>query len=497
MPETPQPAPSSDRRRRLLGAALAWLVLSAGLLALYWFPQAKQLAGDEVSVYQPMALSVLAGGDWFDPRLLWPPLQGLFMAAVYALAGPHVLAVQLVQLALLVLSGVLLQRCCLLLTGDTRTADWAAIALVVNPATIAFATWLWPEIMHLFASLLLAWLLLARRGLTDARRATAVAGLAGAALGLCLLAKSLLAGFWPLLLVTLWQRRAPGRSLAALAAFGLGALLVTGPVVHRSWQETGRATIADSSWFNLWVGLGDRWRSDYVFDETGERMAEYLASADDASGRAAYAREQALGIVEAQGVVATLARQAGRQYFRLFDARTTLSAQLPGPACRGHIGLYSLRTPWLVSAVDHLARGWHLALLLMAGLGLLAWRDWRRPWIWLLLVFLGYQLALFGGLHVKTRFLVPMLPVLCLFAAHLLVRLGESAATTHAATALRGLWPGWRAPVAALAATALLVLSLAGPALDGACADHVPQPAGTSLSVASGAFERPVGHAGD
>lgn len=458
-----------DRRRRLTAAAIAWLLLAAGLLALYWFPQAKQLAGDEMSVYQPMALSVLSGGDWFDPRLLWPPLQGLFMAAVYAVAGPHILAVQLVQLILLALSGVLLQRCCLALTGDAGAADWAGIALAVNPLTIAFATWLWPEIVHLFLCLLLAWLLVRRRRVAGAGGATALAGLAGATLGLCLLAKSLLAGFWPLLLPALWQRGAARRSLAALVAFALGAVLATGPVLHRSWQETGRATIADSSWFNLWVGLGDRWRSDYLYDRTGERMAEYLASADDAAGRARFARDQALGILREQGLAATAARQAGRQYFRLFDARTTLSAQLPGPACRGHIGLYSLRTPWLVAAIDHLARGWHLALLMLAAVGLVAWRDWRRPWSWLLLAFIGYQLALFGGLHVKTRFLVPMLPVLCLFAGHALARLRRRDPGSRAGGLLGELLPGWRAPVAALAMLALAALALAGPLLDGAC----------------------------
>lgn len=470
MPEPIRPDPMTERRRRLAGATLAWLLLATGLLALYWFPQAKQLAGDEISVYQPMALAVLAGGDWFDPRLLWPPLQGLFMAAVYAVAGPHILAVQLVQLALLALSGLLLQRCCLLLTGDVRLADWAGIALAVNPLTVAFATWLWPEILHLFASLLLAWLLVLRRRLPGTAAATLMAGLAGAALGVCLLAKSLLAGFWPLLLPALWQRGAARRSLAALAAFALGALLATGPVLQRGWQESGRASIADSSWFNLWVGLGDRWRSDYLFDETGERMAEYLASADDARGRAAWARQQALARIGEQGLAATVAQQASRQYFRLFDARTTLSAQLPGPACRGHTGLYSLRTPWLVAGIDHLARGWHLALLLLAVLGAVAWRDWRQPWIWLPVAFVGYQLALFGGLHVKTRFLLPMLPVLCLYAGFLLARLAPAGAGGQRLAGLRDLWPGWRTPVALLAVLAVLLLALAGPLLDGACA---------------------------
>lgn len=524
----PQAAPDPAQHRLVAAAALAWLLLALALLALYWWPEAKRLAGDEQN-YQQTALAILAGGDWFDAHLVWPPLQSLFMAVIYALAGPHLLAVQLAQLGLLAASGWLLARITFLLAGDRRAAAWAGIVLAVNPLTIAFATWLWPEILHLAASLLLALCLVRLWRHGDGRRRQPgrdslgwVAG-AGLALGLCLLAKSLLTAFWPLLLLVLVSGRRDGGARAnadpettdgarvATAAsarhlhgfawlaglpswrphwrasllrgvvFGLAAVLVCAPALVRGWQETGRPMIADSSWFNLWTGLADRWRGDFVFDETGHRFAAYLASGEHHGQRVAFARDQARQLVERQGLAATVAGQLGKQYFRLFDARNSLVAQLPGEPCRGYLSAYHLESPQLVKASDLAARGWHLAVLGLAAFGLALWRQWRAPWLWLLAAFVGYQLALFALLHVKTRFLLPMLPVLCLFAGHALAvwqqarRGGRAGAIAGSAPAPSHapLRPGALRRRLALGAGLAIVLGFlatAGPWLDQACA---------------------------
>lgn len=458
---------ASSRMR--IAVAAAFVLLSLGLLTLYWFPEAKLLAGDERSFYQPHALAILAGGDWFDQRMLWPPLQGVFLAGIYALVGPHIVAVQIVQLILLAGSGLLLQRLWLGLTGDARAAAWAGTLLAVNPLTIAFATYLWPEIVHLFLSLLMAWLLLCARD-RERRLGTTVALAAGAGvcLGLCLLAKSLLTAFWPLLVLTLIQRHDVRASIARIAAFALAALLVTAPALHRGWQDTGRPQIADSSWFNLWVGLADRYRSDLVYDQTGPRMAAYLTHADDHAGRVAFARGEALEIVESQGLADTIAAQLGKQYFRLFDARNFLVAQLRGPECRGYISHYRVESAFINRAVDYAARLWHLGLLILFALGLAAWRRWRAAWFWLIAAYVGYQLALFLGLHVKSRFLLPLLPVICAFAGHLLAQWPSFRLAHSPLTASRR--------VAGIALAMLLAfLALAGPLLDNACI-QAPQP---------------------
>lgn len=445
MPDLP------TRNPPFLYLALAYLVLSGMLLALYWFPEAKQLAGDEHH-YHHTALAILGGGDWFDANLIWPPLQALLLAGVYALFGPSILPVQILQLLMLSACGLLLADSWRRLGGSRCAAMWAAGLLCVNPLTIGFATFLWPEILHLTLSLLLVWCLVRSREPGPGSPAWAAG--AGAVLGLCLLSKSLLTGFWPLLLLPLWQRGRLGASSIRTLAFLLAALLVTAPALHRGMQATGKPQIADSSWFNLWVGLGDRWRSDFVFDETGERMHAYLTHSPDPRARNAFAREQAEAIARRRGWVGTFTGQLGKQYFRLFSAQHFVVSQLHGRPCDGYTSRYSSDSPVVNRSAAWLMQAWHVALLALAAFGLSAWRQWRRPWVWLAVAFVGYQMALFLGLHVKSRFLLPMWPLICVFAAHWL------------AMPRRERRPGL---VGWLLAAVLAFLALAGPWLDDAC----------------------------
>ena len=77
------------RHRRWLAVFLALFALSqAALWLAYYGAGAKALVGDEQS-YQATALSILAGGRWM-PGTIWPPLQPLWLALLYALFGVHV-----------------------------------------------------------------------------------------------------------------------------------------------------------------------------------------------------------------------------------------------------------------------------------------------------------------------------------------------------------------------------------------------------------------------
>src|SRR5690242_6787655 len=87
-----------------LKAAVAVAALVFIAQALLWFAYygsgAKRLIGDEQS-YQTFALAILGGGPWM-PSTIWPPLQSLLIAAIYAVTGVHVVAVQVVQTVLFV-----------------------------------------------------------------------------------------------------------------------------------------------------------------------------------------------------------------------------------------------------------------------------------------------------------------------------------------------------------------------------------------------------------
>lgn len=465
-----------DARRR--AALAAFLLLFAASQALLWLAYygggAKRLIGDEQH-YQDSALAILAGGDWMTGTI-WPPLQPLLLAGTYALFGTHILAAQLLQTVLLVACAALLRDLWRRLGGSVGAANAAAALFLLHPGIAAFAHWLWPELPHLF--LLLAALCLL------ARMPSVLRGLAaGVCVGLAILAKSLLSPFWPLFLLAFVQRGRPlrfGSLLAwrAAAAFVFGLGLVTAPALLHGWREHGRPMIADSSVYNLWVGLSDRWRSDYVEDMGGRTLPAFLASAPTPGQRNALYLDRIKAVVEERGVVPLLASQLGRQYFRLFSAKTPLRSQLPGPACAGYLSVYHA-PPWLARSLSLANDGAHALMLAAAAFGLAGWR-WRRGagpgdaaeqrrrlLQALVALLLAYQLALFLLVHVKARFLLPLTPFLCGFAGSWLAALpARTRGSGEDAIAFTPL----RLAIGAALAVLLLLLAFAGPALDGLCA---------------------------
>ena len=463
------------RHRRALGAA-AFLLLFAASQALLWLAYyghgAKPLIGDEQH-YQNTALAILAGGAWM-PGAIGPPLQPLLLAAVYALFGPHLLAAQLLQTVLLIGCAALLRDLWRRLGGTVAAANVAAALFLLHPGIAAYAHWLWPEIPHLF--LLLAALCLLARA-PSAGRAFA----AGACVGLAILAKSLLSVFWPLFLLLYLRRARPYLAWRPAALFVFGLALVTAPALLHGWREYGKPMIADSSIYNLWVGLTDEWRSDYVLDMGGATLPAFLASGTTPQQRNAVYLHKVRSLVAERGVLHVLGAQLSRQYFRLFNAKTPLVSQLPGPACAGHLSVYRT-APWLTRTLTGANDLLQMLLLAAAAFGLACWRGPRRAQDGHMLalqvlsaLFILYQLALFLLIHVKARFLLPLLPFLCGFAG---------TALAGAATAMRGriarnsiaaatappmTFSALRLALGASLAALLLFLAFAGPHLDRSC----------------------------
>jgi 4-amino-4-deoxy-L-arabinose transferase-like glycosyltransferase len=464
-------AGTGARRARWTAAsalAAALFIASQTLLWLaYYGGGAKRLIGDEES-YQAFALAILGGGPWM-PSTIWPPLQSLLLAAIYATFGVHVAAAQLVQTLLFVGCAVLLRAIWRDLGGSVRAANTAAVLFLVHPANAAYAHWLWPEVPHLFLVLLAFRLLLAWP------RSRVAAAAAGAATGFALLAKSLLAAFWPVFLLAFVQRERPRFLVAPAAAFLVTLALVTAPALWHGWREYGQPMIADSSSYNLWIGLTDRWRSDYVEDMGGVTLPAFLASGDTPQQRNAIYRGKALAFVRERGVATVLADQVGRQYFRLFSAKTPLVSQLPGPSCAGHLSVYATPT-WLTRTLTLWNDAFHALILAAAAFGIACWRRrLNRPNMALVLIglYAAYQLALMLLIHVKARFLFPLTPFLCGFAGSFLAAsLDRWTAPAHPSadrTDALALTPIRLAIGAALAAL-LLFLAFAGPTLDHLCA---------------------------
>lgn len=444
------------RRRVLLCSFIAlFLLQQVALLWLYWGGGGKTLLGDEVS-YLAWGRELAGLGPPINDLGWWPPLQAWLIAGLLRLFGEahFLLPLQLLQTAFLLVAAGLLRAIWRDVDGRVAAANLAAALFLLNPSNMAYAHWLWPEPVHLL-------LLLAALRLLQCARGGLRSAAAGLSLGGALLAKSLLSAFWPAFGLLL-LRGARWRGAAALL---LGLAVVVAVPLWQGWRLTGKPMIADSSSFNLVGGLSDRWRSDYVGDSVWPLSADYIRSGATPAERNAAFAARAAAIVRDQGVLNTLESQFGRQYFRLFSAKTTLLSQLPGPVCAGHTGSYAAAPAWLAQAVAIAADALHLLVLAGFAAGLAFWRRWRDPLVWWTALFFVYQLGLYLLLHVKARFLLPMMPFLCAYAGSALVSIARPA--PDAAVRLQ---PGARWLIAGGLAALLLMLALLGPWLDHSCA---------------------------
>ena len=433
------------------------LLLGAGWHFFLWSigrsPELRSLSGDE-QTYWARAEIHLAGGEP-EVDLLWPPFYARFLSLCWTPLGrPSRLAVEALQVLLLAAAALLLARFGRREGLPTAWAAAAGAALFLSPTPAAFAHYFWPEVLHL--ALFLGALELLRSG---AR--WWAAGAAGLLIGLALLTKSLLTGFLPVLLLADFLAAEKARRWPRLLAILAGTLLVVAPTLWRNQAATGRLTIADSSTFNLWVGLNDATRQSHAGSIAWPELQAWRASAPTFAERDALLRQKIRGLVAEEGWPRVAARQLGRQYFRLFEKDSYLTDMLPSGTLEPEGQGYQKMSPRLASLLRGLAWSSHILVLALAGLGLALQPlpSLSRPWSWLAPAFLAYNLLIFFGLHVKSRYLVQMLPFLLLAAAW---------AGCRVLAAARGgeKIPPWRLAAGAAAGALLTFCATAGPWLD-------------------------------
>jgi 4-amino-4-deoxy-L-arabinose transferase-like glycosyltransferase len=458
------PAQGEEPNRRLLpriprGVWLCMLAVcliaqQAMLWWLYYQGGAKQLVGDEVR-YWNTAHDILAGGPW-HPSDLWPPAQPLFIASVLTLGGDSVLAVQIVQTLLFFGCALLVRDLWKRISGNSLAATIAAVLFVLAPSNAAYAHYLWPEATHLFVLLLALDLLLARA----AGNVSAVA--AGVCIGLALSFKSLLTGYWPLLFLCFVRRWWPVQvNWRPAALFAVALALTVTPAVLAGHRNTGHWAIADSSVINLLLGLGVPQRNDYISLGEWHPWEDYMSNGRTPDERNAWAWRQVDEKLQSEGVATVLWQQLGKQYFRLFESKTLLLTQLPGPACAGYLGAYRETPRWAALVVRWSSHLFHALILAGFAFGVCMQRNWRRVALWLLLALVGYQLAIYLGLLAISRYLLPITAIFCGFAGDALAL--AYAAHPNTTTSRTRLLAG------ALLASLLLVLAFAGPWIDGYC----------------------------
>jgi len=360
---------------------LAVLIVHALLLWIYHVPGPKPLWGDE-QMYRQAALELTETGQT-DKNSLWPPLYSGLVAVSFRAGNGSVLPLQLLQTLLLVASALLLRDLCVRLTGERNVADLAALTLLIYPPLVAFAHYLWPEVLHMTLLLGVLWILVARRD-----RLPWVAGL-GLSLGLALLTKSILGPFVPVLLVPL-VLDGDRRRGALKVGLAVGVLLLTiAPTIHDNYQRTGSPKIPGSSRFNVWVGLNDTSRKNFVDGIVRTELAEYQASSDDPRQRDRILGEKIAERFRERGVPAILREQLGRQYFRLFDKDSFLTDQLPGGAIANQgRGYRDPASPvaFVLRGGSYLLYAWILAF---GAAGVVLIPPSGRRWLWIPLAFLA------------------------------------------------------------------------------------------------------------
>ncbi len=286
---------------------------------------------------------------------------------------------------------------------------------------------LWPEVLHSFfvAVGLLGVLLALVRG----RRAFLVP--AGVSLGLALFTKGVMQPFVLLFAgVVAWSfaRRAKGSQKPWLAGALAAALLLgstyalLAPQLIANAPAGHGAQLASNRWWNLELGLCAEPREGR---SVAKLQKAYFAASQDPREREAQARQRTLAHLRSVGLVKALGDQWTKLQRLLWKHESSFERSLD------KMQRWGPDPPAALEALAGLGRGMWYALLSMGGLGAL-WLG-RRSAGWFLVSSFALGFFLAGSLiPLKVRFLLPMIPFLCLLTAGLLQALWLRARATQA-----------------------------------------------------------------
>jgi len=370
------------------------------------------------------------------PGSLQAPGYPAFLAAAMTVGGRSPVAGRVAQalLSVLVVYWVFLLAERWL---GAREARIAALVCALYPNLIAFSHLLWAETLYLTLLLPALWLLSSGRG-ADAQLPTPRASLlAGALLGAAALTRGSTIALAPLLVVWLLlaNPRARGAALGRAALLVAAAALIVLPWTLRNYRvHDGFVLIDTNAAFNLWRGNTPRtfqtrgepstrhfeWPFESIpLRPVGDVAAAHLVKdAMRATGAsqmsdleiARYARHSSLHFI-ADEPVAFLSRAR----LKLVDVWNPTSFLMRHFEVGGY-GPVSPGARHLISAAAVIS---YLLVMALATVGLFLARGQPEAWLVLLMVALasGISAAAFG----LTRFRLPLIPLLAIFAAHALV----------------------------------------------------------------------------
>lgn len=424
---TAAPAPAADGSGL---RPLVWILLTGAVVrvALWlWLADLPLYVHDERD-YHALAVNLVRHGEFaFAPgelTSLRPPLYPALVAGVYGLFGvDNFAAVRLLQATLsLVTVVVAYQLGCAV--ASRRVALWLAGLCCFYPSLLGFNNLLLTE--TLFTFLLTLFCLLTVRAWQ--RESLATAASAGAVLGLAALTRSVVWLFPPVLAVfllfawpgSLWRRLAAGLTVA----LGFAVVITPWAIRNTRLQETF-VTVDVMGGRNFMMGNYQHtplYRSWDAISLTGEKAWWREV-------HAVYPPSERL----TQGQVDKLALRQGLKFVRENPGLTFLRCvvkffdfwglerELVAGAARGQFG--ALPKPALALLALVIFGSYALALLLgIFGLVLAPEPD-RRAW-WFFLLVVGFVCAMHTAVFGHSRYHLPLMPLVLLFAAAALVHRG-------------------------------------------------------------------------
>lgn len=397
--------PQSEKNKLLILFTLA-TILNLAFLYLYYTPAPKHLVGDEN--YYFLFARAAAAGYQLRHNPIWPSFYADSMGKLFSVFGAHPIYIQSVQIVMWLTAALLFYKIVSYLL-PFRGAAYIALALFLfSPELIAFSHFLWPEIPHLFFFITALWLIVCHHK-------SYLAVISGGVLfGFALLTKLLLLPFIPIILAFFilrtpgsWRRRCLKGCLLASMTF-----ITVLPTMMDNLRAHGKFMIADSSVFNIWVGLNDTELVDYKNDIAGIELHKFQQSGPDIETRNSIYRDKIRLKLQQQGIISAISGQLSRQYFRLFDYQTFFTTQLPGGP-RSSYGFNSPAITSLLHTYSHVLYGFLLAASVM---GMCFIRARPVGWAHCFLLFIAYNLGLFLFLHVKTRYVIQFMPMMMFFS---------------------------------------------------------------------------------
>lgn len=395
-------------------ALLVALALALRLLVWRWHEQVA-LGGDETEYFNA-ALALLRERRYQELQFMRPPLYTLFLASNMYILDSLVQRLRLVQAIISAATVLPVYALTATLFGVRRVALAAALLCALSYTLAFHATELLAETVFVFGLTVCLWLLAAAH---HRQRARLLVALAGVAVGLLALTRSVALPLLPLGALWLWLMRSalPFRQRAILPlVFVLAGALVIVPWTARNYLTYGAPILIDTTGAeNLWLDnnpaaataadpLGREAAKQTLYGLGDDRAArQQLATTN---GMAAITGNPAWFVGKAWGEAQTF---WALQFFDDFRARRAIWV----PPAEVWLALLLGDGLWLLLALAGIVGMWsskvttstHDALRFVPYVGLIFG-------LWALYIFVTSLLF-----HVELRYRLPLWPVLLPFAA--------------------------------------------------------------------------------